>query len=251
MLAAMTNDLSAGSLFTDTIFVESADKLDAEYQLNTGVRTRSSNKKYNLDELKNSLQDDFQDMMNEEPQNIEKDLQNPVPRTRATTTFFTENDRYLMRRYQDNWWNSFNSSYANFSGAFGGDCTNYASQVINASNAPQYAYSKDGIYGSTYWYYRTASNRSTSWTAAEELRYFLKNNGTKGPVGYTSSTYGALDSGDIIFLLDNNRKAYHAVVVYLKDGDPHVTAHTSAYSGKFSVRYGGITNEKIRIAGYY
>lgn len=154
-----------------------------------------------------------------------------------------------MRTYQDTWFNGFNPDYANFSD-YGGDCTNYASQILYSGCKTMYKKSGSGIAGSNYWFYRSASDRSSSWTGVNELRSFLLNNKTKGPSGSISSTFGALESGDII-QLGSNGNFYHSIIAYNKGGDPTVTAHSSKYSGYYSSRYGGTPNSKIHIAGYY
>ncbi|WP_076982641.1 amidase domain-containing protein [Syntrophomonas zehnderi] len=133
----------------------------------------------------------------------------------------------------------------------GGDCTNYASQVLHdGGGAPFYPSPNTGISGSDRWFYRSANDRSSSWTGAGELQTFLLNNTTKGPYGQVSSTFGSLNSGDII-QLSSSGEYYHSIVVHTPGGDPTVTAHTNAYSGYYSTRYGGISNLKIHITGYY
>lgn len=118
-----------------------------------------------------------------------------------------------MRRYQDNYFNGFNSAYYNFTGR-GGDCTNYASQILRAGGAPFKSSSSSSITGSNYWYYRSINERSSSWAGVNELRTFLVNNSSQGPVGYFSSTFGALDTGSIIQLKNDRGRYYHSVVVY-------------------------------------
>ena len=45
-----------------------------------------------------------------------------------------------LRNYQNKWWNKRNPKYQNCD-SIGGDCTNYASQVLHAGGAP---YDKTG-----------------------------------------------------------------------------------------------------------
>ncbi len=251
VVAAMTNDLSAGSLIPAEMF-NNAENLNAEYQLVSENALSSEavniNKPYNLKGIENNIADFVEEMKNENVVSIEKEQTLEVS-PMSTFVSFSSNDRANMRKYQDKYFNTFNPNYANFTND-GGDCTNYASQVLNASSAPQYISSSSGITGSSYWYYKNSSNRSSSWTGVNQLRTFLLNNKTKGPSGSISSTFAALDSGDII-QLGSNDDYYHSIVVYKQGGDPWVTTHTVSYSGYYSSRFSGLSNSKIHISGYY
>lgn len=122
-----------------------------------------------------------------------------------------------LRKYQDKWWNDRNPAYTNYSGK-GGDCTNYASQVLHAGGAP---YDKTGSYT---WY-----PDSYSWINVAGIKNYLLNNTYTGPCGKTVSKLSELTCGDLIQIKEN-----HTVVVY-KGGtkDPYVTAHSSNYKGRF------------------
>ena len=258
ILAAMTSDLSGGSLIAGTIGAAAKD-LNLDYQLNQispdaahPHMDKGSQQPYDVHERIKKISSYSAE--------VEKELANPknespetahVPKVSPYATFvsFTSSDRASMRSYQDSWWNSFNPSFANFTN-YGGDCTNYASQVLNSSSAPQYSTSASGIHGYPYWYYRSSNNRSSTWTGVEQIREYLLENTTKGPSGYRVTTFGALESGDIV-QLHNGTRFYHSVVVYTQGGDPWVTAHTSPYSGYYSSRYGGIDYSRIHISGYY
>lgn len=75
----------------------------------------------------------------------------------------------------------------------GGDCTNFASQVINAGGAPM-----DST-GNYLWYYYGYNSRSPSWTGVNELYDYLVGNTYTGTVGsLTSDAY--VEKGDIIQL---------------------------------------------------
>lgn len=76
--------------------------------------------------------------------------------------------------YAHKWAYGRNPKYFNFEN-IGGDCTNYASQVIFAGS---------GImnYTPTFgWYYITANNRTASWTGVNYLYNFLAGNKGPGP----------------------------------------------------------------------
>ncbi len=263
ILAAITNDLSGGTLINTTIG-QTAEDLDLDYQLSilsNRNNMSTEGEPYDLEEKVSKLTAywesvehevaEAQDHQNQELVDTPEQLDLNLPTSPYTTwVSFTESDRDAMRSYQDDWWNGFNPSFANFTGE-GGDCTNYASQVLNSSSAPQYSSSASGIQGYTYWYYRSANARSTSWTGVNELRsYLLRSSTTKGPKGNRVTTFGELQSGDIVQLY-NGSDFYHTIVVHTQGGDPLVTAHTSSYSGLYSTRYGGIDYSRIHIDGYY
>ena len=246
--AAISNDLSDGTLFPENLTLE-AKELPLDSQINS-----SAMNKERAFSMGNSSIDSAKDRFAEYIKSIEfeKELndQSAIRPMSGRFAYFSSQQKANMRRYQDNYFNGFNSAYYNFTGR-GGDCTNYASQILRAGGAPFKSSSSSSITGSNYWYYRSINERSSSWAGVNELRTFLVNNSSQGPVGYFSSTFGALDTGSIIQLKNDRGRYYHSVVVYKKGGDPWVTAHSSSYSGYFSSRWGGIDNVKIRIDGYY
>lgn len=66
----------------------------------------------------------------------------------------------------------YNSAYPNYN-KVGGDCTNYVSQCVYYGGMPMvvgHAYSNDG------WYFRSASDRSATWTAAPYFTSWMANN---------------------------------------------------------------------------
>ncbi|MGI5920758.1 MAG: amidase domain-containing protein [Syntrophomonadaceae bacterium] len=242
VIAAMSNDLSSGSLINATIAQPAAD-LNLDFQLNTQMKAS-----YDCNTVEEKIKNYFEDVKKENEGLIAEDTED----NKSVQSFhtFTSSERAGMRTYQDNWWNGFNPAYANFTD-WGGDCTNYASQVLHdGGGSPFYPSPNTGISGSDRWFYRSSNDRSSSWTGVEELQTFLLNNTTKGPSGQVNSTYGSLNSGDII-QLSSSGEYYHSIVVHTPGGDPTVTAHTSAYSGYYSTRYGGISNIKIHVTGYY
>lgn len=248
IIAATTNDLSAGTLLNNQVIRSTNDLIELKNYENKNSLTRSY-KKNNSYDFENSIKkfEKYVEEINNEQ--LAHTGQTKIALRRARYSSFSSAQRKTMRTYQDDWFDGFNPNYANFEG-YGGDCTNYASQVLYSGCKTMYAKRGSGIAGSNYWFYRSSRDRSSSWTGVNELRSFLLNNSTKGPSGSISSTFGALESGDII-QLGSNGNFYHSIVVYNKGGDPTVTAHTDKYSGYYSSRYGGSPNSKIHIDGYY
>ena len=248
VIAASTNDLTAGTLLNNQTLNSAEDLISfSNYDSkNLMLKSYKEDCSYNFDESVKKFEAYVEEINNEE---LNSDKKEKLVLRRSNFRSFSSSDRQAMRTYQDRWFNGFNPDYANFEG-YGGDCTNYASQVLYSGCRTMYARSGSGIAGSNYWFYRSSNDRSSSWTGVNELRSFLLNNTTKGPSGNTSSTFGALESGDII-QLGSGGNYYHSIVVYKQGGDPYVTAHTSSYSGYYSSRYGGSSNSKIHIDGYY
>ncbi len=101
-------------------------------------------------------------------------------------------NREAARAYADKWAYGRNPRFYDFSD-IGGDCTNFASQVL---------YAGSGVmnYTPTYgWYYISLNDRAPAWTGVNELYRFLVNNTGAGPQGREVSL-SEIDVGDIIQL---------------------------------------------------
>ncbi|SHK49981.1 amidase domain-containing protein [Paramaledivibacter caminithermalis] len=83
-------------------------------------------------------------------------------------------DRLSAVNYAKKWAFKRNPNFVNFD-KMGGDCTNFASQVINAGGCPM-NYDKYG------WYYESINNRAPAWTSVKYLHKFLTKNKGRGPV---------------------------------------------------------------------
>ncbi len=91
--------------------------------------------------------------------------------------------------------------------SLGGDCTNFASQVI-FSGAPIMNYTP--VYG---WYYKNANEKSPSWTGVDYLHQFLIHNQNQGP--FAEEVHRTqIQPGDIIQISFGNQPHYnHSLVV--------------------------------------
>ena len=101
----------------------------------------------------------------------------------------------------------------------GGDCTNFASQCIYAG-AQVMNYTP--VMG---WYYRSASDRSASWSGVEYLYNFLVNNRSVGPYARVVSRWEA-KPGDIVQLGTEQGDFYHSPVITAVTPTILVAAHT-------------------------
>lgn len=127
-------------------------------------------------------------------------------------------DRFAAVAYARKWALARNPAYYNFDG-IGGDCTNFASQCIFAGS---------GIMNYTPvmgWYYRSAGDRTASWTGVEYLYNFLINNRGSGPYA-VEVEQSALKPGDIVQLGASNGRFFHTPVVISVNDGIYIAAHS-------------------------
>ena len=151
------------------------------------------------------------------------------------------------------------------------DCTNFVSHALLAGGAVVYDTGGTGI-SSTGWYYRSTSNRSSSWTGVPNLHAFLTGNRTKGPAG-TSITYRTFDwfgtrpyeAGDVMqfYLSGSYNNWRHSTIItefYEVGSTPNhvgalVTGRSAAGSynnnQKAHTIYEGDAKRVIKLSGYY
>ena len=137
-------------------------------------------------------------------------------------------DRAAAVAYARKWAFGRNPAFYDFS-KIGGDCTNFASQCIYAG-AKVMNYTP--VYG---WFYRSANDRTASWTGVEFLYNFLVGNEGAGPFA-EETELDKLEVGDIVQLGTGAGDFYHSpVVVRVSGGRIYVAAHTyDAYNKPLS-----------------
>lgn len=101
---------------------------------------------------------------------------------------------------------NYNPNYANFNGS-GGDCTNFISQCLKAGGISQHV---GTAYSGNCWYYKTSTNRSSTWTGANEFRLYVT--GSSSKINMPTSSWGSVTYGDIIQLM-NGSTAVHSLIV--------------------------------------
>ena len=116
-----------------------------------------------------------------------------------------EYNRQDAVNYANRWALSRNPAYYDYSN-IGGDCTNFASQVLYAGTGVMNYNSENG------WYYIDANNKSPSWTGVNFFYNFIVNNDGLGPFGEETSLSGLLP-GDFIQLGDTMGNFYHTLVI--------------------------------------
>lgn len=148
---------------------------------------------------------------------------------------------------------NYNADYADFTD-YGGDCTNFVSQCIYEGGGLPMHYGTS--YTNTCWYYRTSTNRSSSWTGVDELYDYIF--GSSSKINANKSNWSSVSYGDIIQLTSGG-EGYHSLIIsgiqYSSSGryDLLVCAHTndrrhvslaSYYSGT-TKRYIDITSSDL------
>ena len=129
-------------------------------------------------------------------------------------------DRQKALEYSNKWALGRNDKYYDFT-YIGGDCTSFVSQCIYAGCGEMNYTPVTG------WYYKTASDRTPSWTGVQYLYQFLVTNRGRGPSAEEIPLYKA-EIGDIIQLGDGD-VFYHSLFIAQagdKPSDVLINAHT-------------------------
>lgn len=160
-------------------------------------------------------------------------------------------DRAAAVAYARKWAVGRNPKFYDFND-IGGDCTNFASQCIYAGCGVMNFLP---LYG---WFYRTASDRTPSWTGVEFLHNFLVGNVGVGPFAEIVSLDKA-ELGDVIQLGDGNGDFYHSPVAVkinrsangrVSANDILIAAHTYDALDRPLSSYNAAQYRVLHIAGY-
>ena len=128
-------------------------------------------------------------------------------------------NRQKALQYARHWALGRNPEYFDFQ-TIGGDCTNFVSQCIYAgSGVMNYA----PVSG---WFYRSANDRTPSWTGVPYLAQFLTTNSSVGPYG-SECTLSQLQIGDVVQLGDESGDYYHSLFVVHAGSLIRVAAHSA------------------------
>lgn len=120
-----------------------------------------------------------------------------------------EYDRVKAFEYADKWALKRNPIYYDYSD-FGGDCTNFCSQVIHAGGCSM-------NYSSKGWYYNNGNDKSPSWTGVNFLYQFLTKDKEVGPVAEEVDVRD-IKIGDIIQISFTKENSYNHSLVVIKHG---------------------------------
>lgn len=138
--------------------------------------------------------------------------------------------------YAKKWWDGHNPAYANFDNmdSDNSDCANFVSQCMHEGGGMPMKFTGGKF---TTWYFRAMGDCSSSWSGAQSLRLFVKNNKTEVPrMPYSflsNSQVGTLTKGDLVFHLEGSgdkslREADHVAMVDHVEGNTiYVYQHSS------------------------
>lgn len=156
-------------------------------------------------------------------------------------------DRQMAVQYAHTWAKKRNPSYYDFE-KLGGDCTNFASQVIYAGSG---AMNYTPTYG---WYYINSYNRTAAWSGVDFLYDFLVNNRETGPFAERVDIRDILP-GDIIQLSFQEGNHFNHSPVVVETGSPAnidnilVAAHTDDQDYYPLTEYSWVELRPIHILG--
>lgn len=156
-------------------------------------------------------------------------------------------DRAKAVKYAHQWALGRNPAYADFEN-IGGDCTNFASQVIYAGSGVM---NYTPVYG---WYYINEGNRTASWTGVDYLYGFLVGNTRSGPFAELVDV-GDIEPGDVIQLSFSGGGHYNHSPVVVQTGNPPsinnilVAAHTDDQDNYPLTGYEWVSVRFIHILG--
>lgn len=137
---------------------------------------------------------------------------------------FLPYNRESALNYTTRWALRRNPDFYDYS-KLGGDCTNFASQVLLAGGSNM---NYQPIQG---WYYIDPNRKSPSWTGVNFLYNFLVSNQTKGPFGIETNPASA-EIGDLIQLSYQGGSHFNHTLVITKLQSPlgieriYVSAHS-------------------------
>jgi len=133
--------------------------------------------------------------------------------------FIRPYDRAAAVAYARRWALGRNPAFYDFE-AIGGDCTNFASQCLYAGSRVM---NFRPVFG---WYYRSAGDRTASWTGVEYLYDFLMHNRGAGPFARPVPGEQALP-GDIVQLGGADGAFYHSPVIVAVQPEILIAAHST------------------------
>lgn len=150
-------------------------------------------------------------------------------------------------KYAHRWALKRNTKYLDFE-KFGGDCTNFASQVIFAGSSVM-------NYTPTYgWYYLSGDNRTPSWTGVDFLYNFLTTNKGLGPFAEIVNVKET-QPGDIVQLSFQGGSHFNHSPVIVQAGNPPsienilIAAHTDDQDYYPLTNYSWVSIRCIHILG--
>lgn len=166
--------------------------------------TRKSDKisKNEKNEMLNELKTDFVAELKSHTDELKSQEKSAVAEKTATNNYNGDSaSSYALNHALD-----YNTDYADFNG-LGGDCTNFISQCLKSGGIKQHT---GTAYAGNCWLYKSSTNRSSTWTGANEFRQYVT--GSSSKINMPSSSWGSVSFGDIIQLMSGGQ-AYHSMII--------------------------------------
>lgn len=143
-------------------------------------------------------------------------------------------DREEMLRYAQQYALDRSDAWGDFS-YYGGNCQNFASQVLFTGGAPMLTS------GEHVWYYHSMASRTETWGYVDSMMEMLDENEGRGLVGVQVDSPEDLEAGDLVYLdWDNNGNVEHVVVVTIPGASPRIAGNTEDTYNKRLSDYGGV-----------
>ena len=147
------------------------------------------------------------------PEDMEPALDNEVNSLNAYGNYTYSPDR--AAEYADTYWLNYNPAYSDYN-SVGGDCANFVSQAIEAGGMPM----------DENWFWRSYSDRSSSWTYVPDQRKYFA---AKGKL-IDNPDQSQVKKGNPVWYLNSSGTRYsHAAICVGTNsaGTPIVDAHNS------------------------
>lgn len=116
------------------------------------------------------------------------------------------------------------------------DCTNFVSHALLAGGAKPYKPSGASGISASGWYYKSLSDRSSSWSGVSNLHTFLTNNSGKGPSGVGavySINAGTKKVGEILQFYNGSTWMHSTIITGFTD-DSTVQKNYATVTGRTS-----------------
>ncbi len=154
----------------------------------------------------------------------------------------SEYNRENALEYARQWALGRNPLFSNYTG-LGGDCTNFASQVIYAGSCEMNFTADVG------WYYISDTQRSAAWTGVEFFYNFVVGNDGIGPFG-REVLPDEIIPGDIVQLADETGDFYHTLIIIGSDTQGfRIASHSDDYYDRALSSYNYASLRYIHIEG--
>ena len=202
--------------------IKSYDKVQDFYVMIKNSFKDSTYYKKELDDIK----DKFISEKKKEITSLEEQYKEYKKGYNINASYDHKYDRKKALEYSNKYITSRNSEWANYD-SDGGNCQNYASQVLYAGGIPM---DYNGDISVQWKHYSSVANeaqeqkgRSYSWTGVSWFYTYAKNNTGKGLVAKVDANYYSAEEADLVQVGYNNEYRHTAVISgFVKDSEGNI-----------------------------